>query len=201
MGLPAGGGEPWETINRGAGMRLGMSEQEHPILARLRAQQAGQVPEPPIQQFLGFKIVEVAEGKVILEGRVDQRHHNPMGTVHGGILTAYTDSAMGIAFSTLLVRGESMTTVEVKTNFIRPLVSETITVRARVTYKGKTVGLVESGVRDEEFRLVAKSTGTFLVLRGDKARGREIDFERPDEGPGNPGNKPGDQPVEDPVDA
>jgi len=155
-----------------------MTEKKHPIKEYLLKQMEGKAQPAPVQKVLGFKIKEIGDGQVILSAHVDKRFHNPMGTVHGGILTAYADVAMGMAFSTLLEEGESTTTVEAKTNFIRPLVEDDILIRARVTYKGNTMGLVESGVRDKEFQLITKSTGTFLILRGKRAKGREYDVSR-----------------------
>ncbi len=44
---------------------------------------------------------------------------NPLGTVHGGIMSTLLDSAMGCAVHTSLPEGASYTTLELKVNFVR----------------------------------------------------------------------------------
>ena len=53
------------------------------------------------------------------------QHYNPIGSVHGGIALTLLDSAMGCAIHTLLEAGVGYTTLEVKTNFVRPITVET----------------------------------------------------------------------------
>ena len=72
-----------------------------------------------------------------------------MGTVQGGILAALADAAMGWAFMTTLGDGESYTTLEIKTNFLKAVRKGRLQARARVKKAGRTVGLVECDVVDE----------------------------------------------------
>lgn len=129
---------------------------------------------PPVAVLIGFDCVQVEEGKAVfrLQARRD-KHGNPMGTLHGGILCDMADGAMGIACATLLEEGESFTTVELKINFFRPVTDALLEARAKVVHAGKTVAYAECEVvtlPDE--KLVAKATCTNMILRGEKARGR-----------------------------
>src|SRR5690348_15100027 len=82
---------------------------------------------PPVASTVGFRLVSVEAGSAVfrLEARVD-RHGNPMGTVHGGILCDVADAAMGMSCATLLAEGESFTTLELKMNFLRPVWDATL---------------------------------------------------------------------------
>src|SRR6478672_5031704 len=73
---------------------------------------------PPVAALIGIEAVQVDEGKTVfrLQARRD-KHANPMGTLHGGILCDLADAAMGMACASLLEEGESFTTLELKTNF------------------------------------------------------------------------------------
>jgi uncharacterized protein (TIGR00369 family) len=129
---------------------------------------------PPVARTVGFRVAEAADGRAVfvLDARMD-RHANPMGTLHGGILCDVADAAMGTAYGTLLESGESFTTLELKINFLRPVLSDaTLTATARVVQRGRTVGLTECDVTDERGRLIARATSTCLTLRGDQAAGR-----------------------------
>lgn len=126
----------------------------------------------PVARLVGFRSVSFGDGKAEFEMEADSRHHNPMGTVHGGILCTLADSAMGFAFASTLGPGESFTTLEVKMNYLRPVFEGKLTATAKVVHRGKLVGLVDCDVVNAEGKLVAHATSTCSVLKGDAAKGR-----------------------------
>jgi uncharacterized protein (TIGR00369 family) len=79
---------------------------------------------------------------------------------------------MGFAFASTLTPDESFTTVELKINYLRPVREAKLRAEGRVIQRGRTVGYVECEVTDENGKLVAKSSSTCLVLRGEEAAGR-----------------------------
>lgn len=52
-----------------------------------------------------------------------RKFHNPMGTLHGGIITDLADATMGIALISTLAENETFTTLELKMKFLRPAYS------------------------------------------------------------------------------
>ena len=127
---------------------------------------------PPIAVLIGMRPLSLGDGEAVFEMKADRRHHNPMGTVHGGILCDLADAAMGYAFASTLEAGESFTTLELKINFVQPVFDEKLTAKAKVVHRGKTVGLVECDVLNEQGKLVARASSTCSVLHGDAAKGR-----------------------------
>lgn len=79
---------------------------------------------------------------------------------------------MGFAFATTLGPGETFTTLELKINFLRPVVEGKLTVTARVVHRGRTIGMVDCDVVNSEGKPVARAVSTCQVLRGEAARGR-----------------------------
>jgi uncharacterized protein (TIGR00369 family) len=129
---------------------------------------------PPVARLVGFEPTQVEEGATVfrMEARRD-KHANPMGTVHGGILCDLADAAMGFACASLLVDGESFTTVELKMNFFRPVWDGPLEARAKVVQRGKSLVYLECDVVTAgDGKLVSKAASTCLILRGDQARGR-----------------------------
>jgi uncharacterized protein (TIGR00369 family) len=126
----------------------------------------------PAASLIGFHVVETESGRAVISLATGAQHTNPMGTVHGGILCDIADAAMGIAFAGTLAEGESFTTIELKINYFRPVWESQLKAEAKVLRRGATVGYVECDVTDENGKLVAKSSSTCLVLRGEKAQGR-----------------------------
>jgi uncharacterized protein (TIGR00369 family) len=119
----------------------------------------------PVARLLGMEMKALEPGRAVFEMKVDGRHHNPLGTLHGGVYCDLADAAMGWAFGATLSDGESFTTVELKINFLRAVRTATVTAEARVVKAGSTLGYVECEVKDEQGRLVAKAASTCLKLK------------------------------------
>src|SRR5258705_12283374 len=94
---------------------------------------------PPVGRLLGFTLKSIEPGHAIFEMDVDERHHNPMGTLHGGIYCDLADAAMGFAYASTLADGEKFTTIELKINFLRAVRNGTLTADAKVVKAGRNV--------------------------------------------------------------
>src|SRR5919201_2201453 len=117
---------------------------------------------------MGFRGVEVAEGKAVFEGEPGEHLYNPIGSVHGGFAMALLDSAMGCAIHSTLLAGERYTTLEGKTNFVRPITVDTGRVRCEgaVIHRGATVATAEGKlVAIDTGKLLAHGTTTCLIIR------------------------------------
>jgi uncharacterized protein (TIGR00369 family) len=129
---------------------------------------------PPVANLIGFAPTHAEKGAVVfrMEARRD-KHSNPMGTLHGGILCDLADAAMGMACATLLDENESFTTLELKINFLRPVLDATLEARARAVHSGKTLVYLECEIATvPDGKAVAKASSTCLILRGAQATGR-----------------------------
>lgn len=88
------------------------------------------------------------------------------GLMHGGVLMALADSAGGACAAANLPEGAVGTsTIESKTNFLGAVRAGTVRAIARPLHIGGTTIVVETEMRDERDRLVAKTTQTQVVLR------------------------------------
>jgi uncharacterized protein (TIGR00369 family) len=151
-------------------------EDQAPILAAagdrtglelMRAIMAGELPAPPVAQLLGFDIDRVDEGNVVFAMDPLEAHQNPLGTVHGGIITTLLDSAMGCAVHTTLPAGGMYTTLELKVNFLRPSFAggATLLAEGTVLHRGSTTVLAEATITDaDRGRRIAHATSTCLIL-------------------------------------
>jgi uncharacterized protein (TIGR00369 family) len=141
-------------------------------LERLNMLVRGEVPPPPIAQLIGFNVVAVEPGQATLEFEAGERHANPMGTLHGGVLCDVADAAMGMAYASTLADGESFTTLELKINFLKPIWRARLQAIGRLVKQGRTIGLVECDVFDQQQQLVARASSTCMTLRNEQASGR-----------------------------
>jgi len=129
------------------------------------------------RQASGSHDYKEATGRVTVEFEAGERYANPMGTLHGGVLCDIADAAMGVAYRSTLAEGETFTTIELKINFLRPVWKAKLHAEAKVVHAGKTVGLIECDILDEQQRLVARASSTCMALSGQRARGRELPAE------------------------
>jgi len=127
---------------------------------------------PPVAELLGVEVERAENGESLATMVAEERHSNPMGTIHGGILCDLADAAMGTAYFSTLGPGESFTTLELKINFLRPFWTGRLVARARVVSRGRTVGMTECDVEDDAGRLIARASSTCMTLRGEAATGR-----------------------------
>ena len=141
------------------------SKGEHPLIAVGREGM-------PVGELIGFKIIEAGDGRAVVTLEAGPQHANPMGTLHGGILCDVADAAMGVAFNSTLASTESFTTVELKINFFRPVWTAQLRAEGKVVRRGSLMGYIECEITDEQGRLVAKSSSTCMVLKGEHAKGR-----------------------------
>ena len=127
---------------------------------------------PPVAELIGVVVEEAGDGMSVATMVAEERHSNPMGTIHGGILCDLADAAMGVALFSTLEPGESFTTLELKINYLRPFWTGMLFAHGKVVHRGRTVGMTECDVVDEQDRLIARATSTCLALRGEVAEGR-----------------------------
>ncbi|MFM8401833.1 MAG: PaaI family thioesterase, partial [Pirellula sp.] len=115
--------------------------------------------DAPVSRLIGFKVAQGSQedrelGRAVVELDVDERFHNPMGRVHGGILSALADAATGIAFGRMLDQGQDFSTVDLQIQYMRPVKSRQLIAKAWVKQRGLRIGFVECEIRDNRDRLI-----------------------------------------------
>jgi len=123
---------------------------------------------------LGVRARSLDAGNVtlLLDWRPDLCTRNDL--LHGGVIMALADSAGGACAMCNLPQGAGTATIESKTNFIRAVTRGTLTAVATPLHVGRTTIVVETVVRDEAGRLVAKVTQTQAVLSRPDAAARSL---------------------------
>lgn len=114
------------------------------------------------KQF-GFVLAEADRGKVQMSMKVDDRHLQVHGVVHGGVLAALADTAGGLATYMACPRGTRVATIEMKINYLEAVEGGTVTADAEVVRLGRHISVVDCDLRDETRRLVGKALMTFFV--------------------------------------
>ena len=124
-----------------------------------------QIP-PNCDLTLGLVCVDKSTpGTTVWKMRADERFLNPAGLVQGGFIAAMLDSAMGASAVTgLRGRSASVANTEMKVSFLRSARSgDSLTCTATVLKPGSVVTFVGARVVDDEGRVMATASSTYLI--------------------------------------
>lgn len=132
----------------------------------LQKMASGELPNAPIASHMNMNLVEVAHGTVTFRGQPGESHYNPIGMVHGGFVATLLDSALGCAAHSTLPAGTGYTSIELKTNFLRPISvnSGPLLCTGRVIKPGRRVIFAEGEVVDKDGKTVATASSSLLVF-------------------------------------
>ncbi|HET7419521.1 MAG TPA: PaaI family thioesterase [Candidatus Dormibacteraeota bacterium] len=120
----------------------------------------------PAWQWLGIVAVELGDGMAVLEMTPAEHMANHAGFVHGGMISALADSAMGRSLRTVKPGVARAMSFDLKLSFIAAAkVGETLRATGRVVHAGRRTMVAECRVEGPGGRLVATASGTFAVQR------------------------------------
>lgn len=105
---------------------------------------------------------EAGDGTARLELEVDDRHLNPAGAVHGGLLATLVDTTMGAAVRSL-VDDEGAATSQLTVTYLRPGRPGRLVVTARVGKQGDSLTVCEAEVEQED-RTLVHALATFAIV-------------------------------------
>lgn len=126
----------------------------------------------PFAGVLGIEEVSAEPDRVEASLSWDPSRCTSGGVLHGGVLMGLADSLGGhCAFLNLPEGAVGTTTIESKTNFLRAVREGRVTAVARPLHIGRMLIVVDTELRDDKGRLVARVTQTQAVLspRADNA--------------------------------
>jgi len=115
--------------------------------------------------LLGIEFVDVGRGWAKMRMPFFEKLTNSTGASHGGALFTLADSAGSMALVSMAAKGEVVTTVEMKINFLKPFTNGEAVAEANILHCGKTTALGDVEIKDQDGSLIAKGSATFLRKR------------------------------------
>ena len=122
------------------------------------------VNDCPYFQLQSLRLDELDWGGSSLSINLQTKHLQPFGLVHGGVAASLVDAAAFWALYTQTPDGCGLTTVEMKLNYLAPLKTGRLLGRGRVIRLGRSLGLAESRLENQDGNLAAHGTATLMVL-------------------------------------
>ena len=128
----------------------------------------------PYFQLQSMAITKLSFGQAVLEINLQQKHLQPFGLVHGGVFSTLIDAAGWWAAYSELDEGLGMTTVEMKLNYLAPATNGLLIGFGRSIKLGKTLGLAETRIENEDGRLLAHGTVTVMTMPALQMQGQDV---------------------------
>jgi uncharacterized protein (TIGR00369 family) len=115
--------------------------------------------------LVGAEVVSTEEGRAVITIHAEQRHLNPSGTVHGGLISTLIDVSMAEALNTMTEEDEQPFTIQITVNYMKPGKPGTLTSTAQVRKGGERITIVEAEVvQEEDDEVIALATGTYTPV-------------------------------------
>jgi uncharacterized protein (TIGR00369 family) len=129
-----------------------------------------ELPFPPLLHTLDFKVSAIQPGRAEFSFQPQEFHYNPLGSVHGGVITAVLDSAMGCTLHSVLPLGTGYTTIDINVNFLKSVSIKTGPMKAigSIINQGNRTALLEARLTDENGKLYAYAISTCMILKAEK---------------------------------
>jgi uncharacterized protein (TIGR00369 family) len=133
---------------------------------QLMAMADGTAPPAPISETIGMEGFGGEIGSIHVELVPQARHYNPLGTVHGGVISTLLDTAAGCSVHSTLAAGEGYTSLDLTVKFLRPVTVDSGRLRAegRVIHRGRRTALAEALLFDAAGRQVAHATSSCMIF-------------------------------------
>ena len=122
----------------------------------------------PFIAFLGLKVTDADPAKELVTMtcamRPEFERGKGTGQWHGGPIAAIIDTVGDYALIMALRRG--LPTINFRVDYLRPAIKTALTTTARVRRAGKSVGVVDVDVFNDQKALVAVGRATYSTLAG-----------------------------------
>ena len=117
----------------------------------------------PFCDVLGLSVISATPQRVEATADWAEERTTVFGGLHGGYIMAIADSVGALCASQNLPEGAETSTIESKTNFLRPVTGGTVTIVATPIHVGRTTIVVQTTITRDDGKSVSLTTQTQAV--------------------------------------
>ena len=119
----------------------------------------------PFSDLLGIQLIAAGTEEVLVNMPATAALANRNGVLHGGALLGMADHAGGTLTIMNLGPGQATTTIESKTNFLRPIrIGDTARGRTTALHKGRTTMVVQTTISRDDGKVAVIVTQTQMIM-------------------------------------
>lgn len=116
-----------------------------------------------VWKYLGLKIFRDAESRLGVHVKNIDELRQVYGAMHGGIIATALDAAVAVTVNDAYGKEFAASTVELKINYLLPMVDPDLFVFASLVKKGKQLAVATVEAIDGQNRLIAVGIATYMV--------------------------------------
>ena len=113
---------------------------------------------------IGIELMEAKDGHAKMKIDINEKHRNPIGSVHGGCLFSLADTVAGVALSTT---GVGCTTLSAYTTYIKAAMMD----KSRVLYGeatpiriGRKIAVYQVDITDDQGQEISRMTFEYFIM-------------------------------------
>lgn len=114
--------------------------------------------------LLGMEVVDIKKGWAQVRLPFNQSITRPGGLAHGGSILSIADASVGLSLLGMINKNETMVTVEIKVNFMRPFQEGEIIAEAKIIHKGNKIAFGEVEIKNSKQELIAIGLSTLMIV-------------------------------------
>ena len=116
---------------------------------------------PPFHEYLGVTLERRGDGEVDAVLALAPHHRNRRGVVHGGVVAALLDTALGAAVASAIPKEWWCATISLSVQFLQGTQGLHLRATGRVRRRGVQVAFASGEVKDDAGRLIATAEGSW----------------------------------------
>lgn len=119
----------------------------------------------PFYKHINMRLVEFTDEGSVMEMPFIAEHLNVWGSMHGGAISSLIDSSCGTAVGPFLADNETVVTLDLRVQFLKPIREGTLTAHGRMVHRSGRFAITECDVYGRENELVARGSTIHTVIR------------------------------------
>ena len=120
----------------------------------------------PYPALIGLRLSQLEFDRCRIDLALAERHMQPFGIVHGGVLATLLDTATFWAAFLRLPQDSGLVNVDLKLNYLKAVVGGHLRAEGECLRAGRQLSYTQASVFDESGELVAHGTSTLMALPG-----------------------------------
>jgi len=123
---------------------------------------------PPIYHLTGLHPTDAEEGTCTFVLPASPWLASPAPVLYGGAIAMLADGALSCAVMTITPAGSSFAPLDLKVNYLRPVLPDggLLTARATLVHRGRSMAVATAEITNEDGKRVALASSSTMLLPG-----------------------------------
>lgn len=118
----------------------------------------------PYPAHMSMRLAAIDFDTAVIEMALGDKHLQPFGIVHGGVLATLIDTSTFWAAYLRIPENAGLVNIDLKLNYLKPVQSGNLSAEGLCIKAGRSISYAEAKVFDENRKMIAHGTSTLMTL-------------------------------------